>query len=182
MDLIVRRIRADDWAPVRDVRLMALADAPSTFGSSYADEVDRGDEFCMDRAERSSAGDEGTTYLAMLDDQLARDGVALDRVAADCVVGLVSAFRPVADVVELVSMWTSPTARRIGAARMLVGAVVDWAAAGPADAVELWVMRGNEPAYRLYSSCGFAETGDHQPLPSDPCKDEIRMRLDLAGF
>lgn len=176
MTVTVRRVRADDWAVVRDVRLMALADAPSAFGSSYAAEVGRDDAFWIDRAARSSAGDVGTTYLATLGDD-----PEPDRVAPDRVVGLVSAFRPVPGVVELVSMWTSPTARRSGAARRLVGAVVDWAAAGPATGVELWVTRGNEPAYRLYRSCGFAETGDHQPLPSDPCKDEIRMRLDVAG-
>ena len=44
------------------------------------------------------------------------------------------------------------------------------------DAVELWVTRGNDRAVRLYESAGFRATGDHQPLPSDPCRDELRMR------
>jgi hypothetical protein len=43
----------------------------------------------------------------------------------------------------------------------------------------LWVTRGNEPAQRLYQSIGFRVTGEHQPLPSDPCKDEVRMVLGL---
>jgi hypothetical protein len=29
---------------------------------------------------------------------------------------------------------------------------------------------------RLYEAAGFRLTGGHQPLPSDPCKDELRMR------
>ena len=43
----------------------------------------------------------------------------------------------------------------------------------------LWVTRGNAPAQLLYESMGFRETGEYQPLPSDPCADEIRMILHL---
>jgi hypothetical protein len=32
---------------------------------------------------------------------------------------------------------------------------------------------------RLYEATGFRLTGDYQPLPSDPCKDELRMRRAL---
>ena len=52
-------------------------------------------------------------------------------------------------------------------------AVVAWAGDDP---VELWVTRGNDPAIALYERCGFSLTDEVQPLPSDPCKDEIRMR------
>ena len=57
--------------------------------------------------------------------------------------------------------------------RKLVDAVVEWAGDDP---VELWVTRGNDPAIALYERCGFSLTDEVQPLPSDPCKDEIRMR------
>ncbi len=40
---------------------------------------------------------------------------------------------------------------------------------------DLWVTTGNEAAEGLYQSMGFEQTGDHQPLPSDPDKDETRM-------
>ena len=61
----------------------------------------------------------------------------------------------------------------------LVGAVLDWAAAAGARTVGLWVTRGNDRALRFYERAGFTVTGDVQPLPSDPCKDEIRMVLQL---
>ena len=32
-----------------------------------------------------------------------------------------------------------------------------------------------------HEAMGFAVTGDFQALPSDPCKDEIRMRHPLGG-
>ena len=81
--------------------------------------------------------------------------------------------------VELVSMWVSPAHRRAGIAVELVTVVVGWALQTGMATVELWVTRGNHAAVRLYETAGFRLTGDHQPLPSDPCKDELRMRLPL---
>ena len=61
-------------------------------------------------------------------------------------------------------------------AKALVAAVVEWADAP----VELWVTHGNDDAQRLYAAAGFTVTGDHQPLASDPCKDEVRMVRPVA--
>ncbi len=168
MTATVRRVRPDEWTMLKGVRLAALADSPSAFGSTYADEADRADEFWVERAERSSTSTESATFLARLDDR---------------VIGLVSALRieGAPTSVELVSMWTAPHARRSGAGRLLVGAVTDWAVAGGAGDIDLWVMRGNAAALRFYASLGFAETAEYEPLPSDPCKDEVRMRLELGA-
>ena len=77
-------------------------------------------------------------------------------------------------------MWVSPAQRRAGIAAKLVEAVVGWASEINATSVDLWVTRGNDAALRLYEAAGFRETGEHQPLPSDPCKDELRMRHALG--
>ena len=58
--------------------------------------------------------------------------------------------------------------------------VVGWAHETGATTVDLWVSRGNDAAVRLYEAGRFQLTGGHQPLPSDPCKDELRMRCSLA--
>lgn len=58
----------------------------------------------------------------------------------------------------------------------LVKAVVGWAHQTGMATVELWVTRGNDAAVRLYETVGFRLTGDHKPLRSDQCKDELRMR------
>ena len=92
-----------------------------------------------------------------------------------------AATAPTAPTVELVSMWTAPLARRSGFGRKLIEAVLSWATKLGATSVELWVTRGNNLALALYEAIGFRETGEHQTLPSDPCKDEIRMTLRLWG-
>ena len=144
------------------VRLAALADAPAAFGSTLEREVAFTDDEWAARAAASARGDERVIFFAELDGQIG---------------GLVGGFADAATpgAIELVSMWTAPAARRTGAGRLLVQAVLAWSAATGADTVGLWVIRGNEPARRLYEAMGFTETGDYQPLPSDPCKDELRM-------
>ena len=151
-----------------EVRLAALRDSPSAFGSTYQAEAAQSAQRWADRARQGSAGDASATYLATVGER---------------VVGLVGAYRPnhAEPVVELVSMWTAPDVRRSGAARQLVDAVLEWARAGSAESVELWVTKGNDPAIELYRSAGFRETGDHQALPSDPCKDELRMRRPVVS-
>lgn len=167
MEVFVRRVRADDGPLLKSVRLAALADSPSAFGSSLAAEVDLPDRHWTDRAMLGAAGERSATFFAIAD---------------GCVVGLVSAYRPdlMGHSAELVSMWVSPAQRRAGIAAELVTAVVVWARQTGLAAVELWVTRGNDAAVRLYETEGFRPTGDHQPLPSDPCKDELRMRRALA--
>lgn len=166
MEPVVRRVRAGEGPVLKAVRLAALTDSPSAFGSSYAAEVGQPDDDWTLRAELGAAGQHSITFFAIVDGS---------------VVGLVAAYRPdaAAPVVELVSMWVSPAQRRAGIAAELVDAVVRWAHSTGATTVELWVTRGNDAALRLYEAAGFRLTGTHQPLPSDPCKDELRMQRTL---
>lgn len=162
--ITVRRVRADEVEAYKRVRLAALADSPSAFGSTYEREVVLTDDEWAARVAGSCTGDARATFLAL-------DG--------DEVVGLVGGYRDFGDVTELISMWTDPRARRSGAGRALVNAVLDHARATGASAVELWVTTGNDPAQRLYESMGFEITGDVKPHPNDPCANETRMRLRL---
>lgn len=107
--------------------------------------------------------------------------VATDAAGTD--VGMVAGIRNTRDptTAELISMWVAPKARRSGAGAGLVRHVIGWASDSGYSRVELWVTRGNDAAERLYRRAGFRETGDVKPLPSDPCKNELRMRLDLEA-
>ena len=167
MSVAVCRVRPGDASVLKEVRLAALLDAPSAFGSTYAAEVTRTDEHWMHRAVLASSGRDSTVFLAWMEGRA---------------VGIVGGYRPdpSEDAVELVSMWTAPVARRAGIGGLLVRAVIDWAIEIESSSVGLWVTRGNAPAESLYQSLGFRATGEYQPLPSDPCKDELRMSLRLT--
>lgn len=166
--IVVRRISVGEGDLLKRVRLAALRDSPFAFGSTHAAEVDRSD---AEWAQRARLGAEGTGRATFFAIEGAR------------VVGIGGGYRDdeVRTEVELVSMWTSPTARRGGLGRGLVKSVVEWAGATGAGLVGLWVTRGNEPAQALYESVGFEATGEYQPLPSDPSKDELRMVLRLTA-
>lgn len=165
----ISRIRLEDVDRYRAVRLRALEDAPSAFATTLEEAMRFPDEVWQTRVRNASAGPDSTLYLAADDN------------GAD--VGLVAAIRHSTEpsTAELISMWVAPSARRSGAGAGLVRRVVDWASESGYRRVELWVTRGNESAEGLYRKLGFDETGDVKPLPSDPCKDELRMRLELEA-
>lgn len=158
---VVRRITLADLDLYRELRLRALKDAPSAFGSTYDDEALRPISEWTERVVRAAGGSERALFLAFV----AAECVGL----AGCVEDDLGADR------QLVSMWVAPAHRGTGVAGDLVDAVLGWAAEMEARSIGLWVTKDNSRARRFYERCGFAVTGDVQPLPSDPCKDEIRM-------
>jgi GNAT superfamily N-acetyltransferase len=166
-EVTVRRIRPDDAERLRSVRLAALVDTPAAFARTYEEESPHPPELWSERASMGSAGDAVATYFA--------------ETASAEVVGLVAgiADEDCVGVVELVSMWVAPEARGTGVAVALVDAVVAWARASAGHSVELWVMRENTSAERFYERYGFVELDDFRASPSDPCRNERRMRLDL---
>ena len=78
-------------------------------------------------------------------------------------------------------MYVRPRGRGRGVGEALVAAVIGWAADRRATSVHLWVTETNAPARALYQRCGFALTGERQPLPSDPGISEVAMARPLAG-
>jgi GNAT superfamily N-acetyltransferase len=130
--------------------LAALLDAPFAFASLHANEAERTHAQWSELAEARATGFDQATFLALV---------------AGEVVGIIGGFKPDSDLtVELVSMWTAPESRRAGVGAELVQALLNWARAGGARSVELWVTEDNAPAVRLYESLGFVPTGDSAPL------------------
>jgi GNAT superfamily N-acetyltransferase len=160
--VLVRQPVVEDWQALRDIRLEALRDAPSAFGSTYEREVVRGETHWRDRISR------GGTFLAYLPD-LGASGPA----------GLIGGYQEDPVTVKLVSMYVRPRARGRGVGEALVAAVVGWARHQNAAEVHLWVTETNAPARALYQRCGFSLTGEQQPLPSDPNLGEVAMSLPL---
>jgi ribosomal protein S18 acetylase RimI-like enzyme len=159
--VLVREITADDWELMRDVRLAALAEAPSAFGSTYAREADFTEERWRGRISERSV-----TFFAH------------EERADAAPAGLVGVYVEGGDA-ELVSMWVRPSARGLGVGAALVEAAAAWAKTRDFGALFLWVTESNAPAVRLYERLGFTPTGERQPLPSDPALAEIRMSREL---
>ena len=156
--VLVREVTLDDWETLRDVRLAALREAPSAFGSTYGREVAFTQEQWRDRI----LSDRSVTFFAY-------------RPESPVPAGLAGVY--VADgVADVVSMWVRPSARGRAVGDALIEATADWAKARDHATLLLWVTESNAPARRLYERCGFALTGERQPLPSDPTLPEVRMR------
>ena len=156
----VRTVAEGDWELMRDVRLAALHDAPSAFGSSYAREALFTEEQWRNRINTRSVT--FFAYVTGIGDPAGLAGVYEDDGAA-----------------HFVSMWVRPAARGRGVGDALVDAAADWARNRGHAALFLWVTESNEPARRLYERCGFTATGERQPLPSSPALTELRMHLRL---
>ena len=164
--IVVREITADDWELMRDVRLAALAESPSAFGSSYAREVAFTEEQWRGRISERSV-----TFFV-------QEEPAGPASAGKEPAGLAGVY--VEDgAANLVSMWVRPAARGLGAGRALVEAAAAWAKANDFGSLFLWVTESNTSARRLYEGCGFTPTGQRQPLPSDPAIPEIAMSRTL---
>jgi GNAT superfamily N-acetyltransferase len=153
--VLVRETVTDDWQALRDIRLEALRDAPTAFGSTYERESLRGEEHWRARIAR------GGTFLAYL--------------SASEPAGLIGGYQEDPATVELVSMYVRPCARGHGVGEALVTTVIGWASKRHATSVHLWVTETNSHARALYERCGFTLTGESQPLPSDPSLGEVAM-------
>jgi ribosomal protein S18 acetylase RimI-like enzyme len=161
VDYEIRCPGPDDWRDFRDVRLRALKDAPSAFGSSHERELAFGEDDWRLRLT-------GLAFLAYA----ARD--------AELPVGIVGGFSPRDGTIALVAMWIDPAHRGSGLGDQLVSALVDAARGQGAAEVELRVTEGNVAAAKLYERCGFQYTGEREPLESDPTLDTLIMRYSLT--
>lgn len=158
------RLGPDDWQEFREIRLRALADAPTAFGMTLADV-----EHQHEDTWRTRLG-QGDPILGVRDDD--DDGLA----------AMGAGWHPPEDPDRMMvwGMWTAPGARGRGHARALLDWLVDHAHHHRVATVELHVTEGNDVARRLYEQCGFAATGLWEPLrEGSPLQIEL-MRRELA--
>jgi ribosomal protein S18 acetylase RimI-like enzyme len=155
----VRAVTEGEWRMLRSVRLQALANAPTAFGSTLAEANMLTEDHWRDRARGSTTSRQ---FLAWLD----KDAV-----------GIAGLFDEGDGSAQVVSVWVRPEHRGRGVARALTMAAMDFAAAAGIVRLTLWVTDGNASARRLYDSMGFRPTGNRQPLPSQPSLDEHEMAV-----
>ena len=143
----------------REVRLCALRESPGAFGSTYAREAAFGDDEWARRVERWS-GEQGIGFVAMDGEQAC---------------GLIGALLEDSGRAQLVSMWTAPEYRGRGVGRLLVDAVIGWAASRGLHTVRLMVVEQNRTGLRFYEGLGFSLTGFAEPYPNDPALVQWEM-------
>jgi len=157
----VRRLSAEDAPLLREVRLLALRDAPYAFSSWYEREIAFDDGVWAGRAAES---DTGVVF------------VALERGRP---VGMAGGHyrdgQP--DVPEVWGVWVAPQARRRGLAGELVERVADGARENGARRLSTAVADAGaaRPAAELYRALGFAGSGEREPLRPDSSAEAITM-------
>jgi GNAT superfamily N-acetyltransferase len=131
----VRTLAADEWRTYRDLRLRALADSPDAFETTLAQARTRPDAEWRGRVK---AGAASSLDLPLIAEVEARPlGLAWGRRQP-----------PELEAVHVYQMWVDPSARRLGAGRMLLDTIITWATAANARHVVLGVTLGDTPAAR----------------------------------
>ncbi|HWL79028.1 GNAT family N-acetyltransferase [Microbacterium sp.] len=157
--LSIRRVRADEWEAVRDLRLESLSDplAPIAFLDTRAGAEARSDDFWRDRTARAAESDDGAQLVAEDDGEWVGSLTVLLRRPGGMDHLHRTASHPAADVV---GVWVRPTHRGDGTIDALLDAAVKWALAHGAQAVSLDVHVDNHRAQNAYRRFGFRETGE----------------------
>lgn len=167
MAIAIKRIRADEWALLRDLRMASLSDAPEAFGQRLDEAALFDDADWKTTARASASGDRRIWFVAW-------NGTEP--------VGLVQGRRRPPDACLLFSMWVAPNARRLGVGLALVDAIGDWGRGWGAKRVILWVLAGNEGAHRFYERIGFRDLVTGADAVSGSAYSALAMeRLTGAG-
>ena len=156
----VRELSPEDWELWRSLRLAALTEAPSAFGSRLADWQGEGDREDRWRDRLSIPGSYNT--VATLDGEP---------------VGMASGVPgETTDVVELISMWVAPSARGHGVGDVLMQRIEQWASRSAARVLRLNIAADNPGADRLYQRNGFAYTGEDGPPMPDGARQHVMAK------
>ena len=163
-DAIIRRLRSDDAASFRAIRLEALKANPELLRSTFELE-DK-----MDVAWFAGRLEDTHTVGAFRDGELVGTaGFAIQQ------------GQPNAHKGRLFGMYVRSSSRNLGVGRLLLSAVLDVAREN-VELIQLSVVRENRPARSLYESLGFLEFGVETKASKygDKYYDEALMALDFS--
>jgi glycolate oxidase len=162
----VRRVRPEDWAAWKAIRLEALEDTPMGFVERLADAQHKSDAQWQERTAAAAEGDAHGLWLAW-------DG--------DRPVGCAGAVRyePGGDAL-VYAVYVSPSARGGQLLDQLLAAATGWARSllGVTRLV-LEVHEDNARARAAYAKRAFVETGRSAPYVPDPSWLELELARPL---
>lgn len=162
-EIHIRQLSPSDAASFRTLRLEGLRLNPEAFGSTYDFEKDQPLERYTGWLTNASV------FGAFQNSEL------IGTASFTQLSGLKDSHKGL-----LRAMYVRPAARRAGAGRQLVQAIIDMAR-HKVEQLQLAVVSTNQPALRLYQSLGFRQYGlEKNALKHDGLySDEILMSLDL---
>ena len=165
----IRRIRADEGLRLRALRLRALAEAPTAFGSTLGREQAFPESVWHERASGSADGTDRTVFIVEEGDRWV--GMAT---------GVARHQEGPGHSPMLIGMFVDSTQRGRGVGAALVQSVIEWALTLGAEHLYLWAVSANRPAIALYEKCGFRPSGETRPLEHTPSLREVLMRRSLC--
>ena len=157
MSRVLRVVDGDDWPAWREIRLRALRDSPSAFGSTYERE-----EAFTEQDWRARLGE--------------RDGVRVLVEEDGTPVGMGGGFQDLPGFLHVVAMWVDPRHRGRGVGQRVLHGIDAWARAHGLR-LHLDVNTANPVARRSYERFGFAATGETRPLRDGSTQLVERMVL-----
>jgi ribosomal protein S18 acetylase RimI-like enzyme len=163
-DTAIRRLRSDDAASFRAIRLEALGTRPELLRSTFELE-DK-----LDVAWFAGRLEDAHMVGALRDGELVGTaGFAIQQ------------GQPNAHKGRLFGMYVRPSSRNLGIGRRLLSAVLNVAREN-VELIQLSVVKDNGPARRLYESAGFVEFGVETKASkyADRYYDEALMVFDFS--
>ncbi len=157
----IRRIRLGEASLFKQIRLEALLDSPSAFGSTYESARQRSAESWQRQADSTAQGSDRATFLAFADDD------------PDRPIGIMALYRNEdgtgvrSKSGELLQVWVSPQYKGHGVAAAILEAVCVWAGRNDFDTIVAGVASGNTRALSFYKKHGFRQTSSVAPGESD---------------
>ena len=157
-DVVARRIRADDWQRVRELRIAAVSDpvASIAFLSTLDQELAHDDRFWRTRAANAAAGDEAAQFVAEVDGEWAGTATVLVRPTGTTDHTGRTVYVARADVV---GVFVRRAHRGSGVIDALLDVAAEWAAGLGFSRLTLDVHADNARAQAAYRRSGFVPTG-----------------------
>ncbi|MGW5677675.1 GNAT family N-acetyltransferase [Streptomyces sp. NPDC003860] len=184
MEHVIRAVRADEWAKVKDIRLASLRDpvAHLAFLETYDTAAARPDSLWQERAARAAEGVAVRQFVAEAPDGR-WDGtvtVLVERPGEDSVFGEPTTM----DQTQVVAVFVRPEARGAGLADALFRAALEWSwelAGPPIQRVRLHVHEENARADAFYRKFGFVATGRRVDEPGQPGVQDLEYEVRRPG-
>ena len=156
---VARRVREDEWARVRDLRIRAVGDpdAGIAFLSTPEQELAHDDEFWRRRTLDAAIGDEAAQFVAEADGRWFGSATVLVRAVGTVDHTGRTVYTARADVV---GVYVSPEHRGAGTIDALFDAAAAWVAGLGIRRLTLDVHADNTRAQAAYRRNGFVPTGE----------------------